>query len=99
MIVSAQNIQQCADDQLWAWVLGENSVNSKIRSKARNGDPDPMPYLTVPLEQPSDWLSGQSGDVGYTASQGRGNFVPTIAAYEQWQSDIAGPSRPPMREQ
>ena len=50
-------------------------------------DPDPLPFLTIALGN-LGLIAGQYGNSGFTASQAA-QVVPTIAAYDQWEADIA----------
>ena len=51
-------------------------------------DPDPLPFLTVALGN-LGLIAGQNGNSGLTPSQAA-EVVPTLAAYDQWEADIAG---------
>ena len=66
--------------------LNENyNISDSINNM--NNDPDPLPFLAVVLAN-LGLIAGDDGDAGFTASQAA-DVVPTIAAYAQWEADIA----------
>ena len=65
-----------------------NGTKTTLQSISAGGsDPDPLPFLTVALGN-LGLIAGQYGNSGFTPSQAA-EVVPTLAAYDQWEADIA----------